>query len=732
MTATIKPSGTHHKITSKFYWRILSKLCAVLSALAFISLLTNTYYTKQAIIKNRSDLLITQTSQVKDAISEKISIFQDLANDSAQHISEHSLSYQDAINYVKKTFEENKTFFSLLVAYTPESQPHISPLHAPYFERLYGVDKQHTFKNYTQNPDYTWYTRPLIEGAIWTEPYYDQESQALIVSYSTPIYRNKEDYTKKTNPIGVVPTDVGLDYLTNSIKKIQLGKTGYAMLFSEKGQLLAHPVEEFVTGRTTLKELSQQPQMSYLKEIDQCSASTTLPKTLFKINQPDNGIKYAICQKIPETGWLLVSIYSEEENIALNQPHTENNTNNAKKTFLLLSATLLVFSLSILSLISRQGIQTSTIYSAAFIVATINVWWAEFQYHDTSLPNATAIINKTDLQTFIRHYQSASDDKKFQTLLFVPTGVHIQSIEFRSASNVFITGYVWQKYNRKDIHEQGKDESTYTTDNNKKSNEKIVPGVVFPEAVSVNFNKVYQQKQQDDQVTFGWYFESELRQPFDYTKYPFDIQHFWLRMWHKEFYKNIILIPDTEGYGLLSPQKRPGVANDILLSGWNLMSSQFNFIPHSYNENFGIKSYEGLVDFPELYYDVILQRQFLTPFITQLLPIVVISFLLFASVATIHKSDVNEVRNSVGALLFIILLSHFSLREDLDLNGVVYLEYYYFVLYGLISILLYLNHSYFVTAKTPEEQKKLHKRFVIFFWPGYTGLIFITSLLTFI
>lgn len=56
------------------------------------------------------------------------------------------------------------------------------------------------------------------------------------------------------------------------------------------------------------------------------------------------------------------------------------------------------------------------------------------------------------------------------------------------------------------------------------------------------------RKEQGNEIVFGWYVNTSLRQTFDYSHYPFDRQDIWLRLWHLNFDRNVILVPDLKAY----------------------------------------------------------------------------------------------------------------------------------------------------------------------------------------
>jgi len=89
-------------------------------------------------------------------------------------------------------------------------------------------------------------TRPWFEEAkakgdlIWTKPYVDAASGALVVSVAKPIYNG-------SSFVGVISLDISLAKLQELVGAIQIGTTGTGALVSANGVTFAHSTIEFGT-----------------------------------------------------------------------------------------------------------------------------------------------------------------------------------------------------------------------------------------------------------------------------------------------------------------------------------------------------------------------------------------------------------------------------------------------------------------------------------------------------
>lgn len=328
---------------------------------------------------------------------------------------------------------------------------------------------------------------------------------------------------------------------------------------------------------------------------------------------------------------------------------------------------------------------TSWTLTVTFIVGTILLYWITMHY--TSNQDLDIFISDKDaLKGFQNHQQHLAEQSKSPAPIFIKTGIFIQSLQFNTANDVVITCYVWQKY-----------------EHNKHDTAKIGVGFVFPEATEINIQQAY-VKTYEDFTVYGWDVETTIRETFIYKNYPFDVQNIWVRMWHKNFRDNIILVPDFDAYKSIEAAKKMGIEKNIVLNGWEITETFFAYKNHEYNTNFGMRGYAGAEGSPELYYCIIVQRYFLTAFISELLPILTVLFILFICAGIAHdeaqddffKFNIMELLSLVAAMLFVIILLQIDLRRKFSSSEILYIEYFYFMLYFVIFGILFnyilLNH----------------------------------------
>ncbi|WP_218143930.1 hypothetical protein [Nitrosomonas marina] len=369
----------------------------------------------------------------------------------------------------------------------------------------------------------------------------------------------------------------------------------------------------------------------------------------------------------------------------------------------------------------------SAVISVALLML-LSYQWIRMNTYEVA---RTELVNETMTNAYLqknwegvhREYGYAS-----QPTLKIKTGVYIQSLKFSNASDVELSGYIWQRY-QDGVHDAIKPSQSEA-------------GFVLPEQVNsgdtVAPQEAYRLRASGEEV-IGWYFESIIRQPFEYRLYPFDHKTVWLRMWHYDFSKNIVLVPDFDAYQSTAPGNVFGIEKNIVLGTWNRESTYFDYKHSSYDTDFGIANYIGQKNFPELHFNIVVKRKFENAFIIYLLPIVLVATLLFAALLTVSKQP--ELINKHGfntsgfigacsALFFVVMLAHIQLREQFSGSGIVYMEYFYILMY--VFLVAAVVNTYIFSMGIARWLTFIHFRDNLIpklaYWPStLTAIILITE-----
>ena len=626
-------------------------------------------------------------------------------------------------------FDANRDSLHLLevgVAWEPEYSPNSKrpdKLYGPHYgiknriPQLFQIEESYE-KDYRES---NWYKTSKSEGR-WVEPYFGDATQQITAGYAAPFRAPSGE-----NKIGGV-VRINFDLLkikelvdqaiTPSNDQVEL-ETGYAMLLSEGNRIISHPVENYA-GKN-ISELSQDDGiLSAINELIKESQGEPLEK---EITDARTGASYWIFEEhIQAADWTVAVVLNLEES------QETGNTIAFYQRLIVVVTVLLICSLLVILLKAYQGTEKSFWYlsasvSVVFSAGIVSIWILAVTGNDRDSEGGVRVFDAASAEAAIRHQLENVDQKDGSLTKPIPTGVFVQSLRFTGANSIVLTGYIWQK-------------------SSSKSDFDILPGVIFPEAEEVNLEPAssYSRSSEDGGVK-GWYFETSLRQRFNYAKYPFDREDAWIRLWPASFDQKFVLVPDFEAYTNINPKFKPGLENEkeFVIEGWKIQDSYFSYRLNEYNVDFGDPvSAPGRS--PELYFNIGLQRSFIDPFVADMTPLLVVAFLVFAvlMISTKHEGKIellgfstSAVLGYCAALFFVLIVSHVHLRETLASQGIIYMDYFYFVMY--FAILGVSTNS--LLFSTSHSSRLIHYRDNLIikqlYWPILNGSLFTITLLVF-
>jgi hypothetical protein len=362
----------------------------------------------------------------------------------------------------------------------------------------------------------------------------------------------------------------------------------------------------------------------------------------------------------------------------------------------------------------------SALISLAFLIVLCGIWVGVYTAPPAPNPADTVVTTPDEATRYLEALVPAPKPGE-EPLVFIPTGMYIESVKFTGPYNMLVSGYVWQRY-ANDLPLKGLDK-----------------GFVLPEAEYVRSSEVYRTQQGNEEL-IGWSFQATLREQFDYDRYPLDRNQIWLQLWHKDFERNVYLAPDLWAYTSLDPDTLPGLDSDIVLENWDIQQSFFSYRANRYNANFGIQGYVADIEQPELYYNISIKRDLLSALISRLIVPVVILIQLFVIVMVIGRDNKRlelfgvrpgAVIFTCAAFFFAVLVAQNSLRTELEAQSFVYLESLYLLTY--VVILAVAINSVLLAA---HPDLKLFREYdnmwaEISYWPSILLAMIVITLLTF-
>ncbi|MFK5969512.1 MAG: cache domain-containing protein [Candidatus Marithrix sp.] len=586
--------------------------------------------------RNHAQQETIQAAQQIDRILSKLSA---VAHAIANDISSGQLRKENILQRLKTDLKASSNMFGIGVVFAPY-------VNSPQKRKL---------SPYYVNKDGKW------------EP-----KQDLVQVFTVPI--TYFDATKQVEiSIGAVFVDYLLSNVRSLMNSLELGRTGYGFILSEKGVFIAHPIEEYVKNNQTVFNLADLHHDNILRRLAE-KAIDGASGAVDYIDQETGQSAWIFYQFVPSTNWSIGVVFFKEI----------LETSSLRKQLIWICIATVIFLSLLAALISRidkgdrRGFWEYIVAFSIIIMGGIGFLWylAQTAPFD-EIADSTTIVDKVGLERFLNIQTKQMSSKK--PIYYVPTGIFIESMKFSGVNNIHLSGYVWQKY----------DDSIPDT---------ITRGFALPQAGYTDITKSYQLEENGVEV-IGWHFQIVMRHEFYYAKYPFDKRHIGIRIAHRDFDQNVILVPDLEAYGVMNPAAKPGVKKELVLSGWSVLKSFFNYRINYENTNFGISEYMGMGDtnFPHLHINVLLRREFIGQFISSVLPLIIISTILFALQMWLGKTT-TFVRSLIG-LFFGILLAHIRLRGTIKTPEIIYLEFFYLILYCsfLITTFSFFLFRYRVT-----------------------------------
>ena len=149
-----------------------------------------------------------------------------------------------------------------------------------------------------------WYRGPMdAREPRWSEPYLDEGGGGtLMVTYAVPL---RQSGTQTF--FGVVTADLQLDWMRNFIGEVRMGQTGYALMLSRTGRVIAHPdptMLEQTAARTEEARQRLAPLLGRMQAAEQGFSPIDI-----------DGRRYRVVFRPVSvaTGWSLAALYPEDE-----------------------------------------------------------------------------------------------------------------------------------------------------------------------------------------------------------------------------------------------------------------------------------------------------------------------------------------------------------------------------------------------------------------------------------
>ena len=699
----------------------LSMLVAVcLASLVLAGAFTYRYraYERSVTDSSRAELtaLTSKAAAAIDAIARETTV---TAEALAADLTSGDLKKDALVGRIKDATVQHAHFYGVCVSYVPFAFDPKRRLYSAYYAKPAGrleYVQADTIYDYTQ-PSHEWFTPVIEHGPRWTQPYFDEAGATRMVTYATPFYA-VDPSTKARTPVGVVSIDVSMDEIRRIIESLDLGPSGFGALVSEQGVYLYHPNPEFVQARTTLQDVARDQgdaDRLVLAEKARRRESGILPH-----RSTTTGLaSWMAYAPIASTGWSLQNTFILDD--------LPLDLDRQRHQLILVVVSVLAFAVSLAALLAGAVTGktanlwvTSSITAVLIAVAIGVVWKLSLAYDPHSKGEGVRISDKATLNSVMGAYARASAERHTEPPAYVPTGVFIESASFSTPNDLSVTGYLWHKYALG-------------------AQDGLSRGFTIADATDLNITEAFRTKEQGAEIV-RWYFRGTVRQALDRSRYPLEQEKISLRILHKDLNHNVVLVPDLGAYTFVNASQRPGLDRDLVFPGWKITHSFFELRNRRYDTNFGIERSLSKEAFPSLYFNVVIARNFVDAFISNLTALIIVSILLFTLLMLTVRDErlvgymqagSGRILNICAAMFFVIAFSHIDIRRKIGAEEIFYLEYFYLVIYLAILWVSVNSVLFSMGARIRLIQYRDNLISKVAFWPFLLMLLFAISLYTF-
>ena len=593
---------------------------------------------------------------------------------------------------------------------------------AQVYERRDG--KIRTARNETTSAimDSDWYKSALSGRSGWAEPVFNEASKQYEAVYLLPVHRLAPDSELTGVAFAVMP----LDWITSRMDALRLNKKDFAVIASKKGTVLYHPVKDLVFNRSNIFDLldvNKAGSKAYERQKSMIQKAVNGERGEGYNTSRAGQTFWYIYRPIPSTGWAIL-VYFMKDAIPLNGKEIRREEVGIALALILFFVSIAALSLKVYDpkeLNPHKLWRISVIFSVLAILTAVYTWGLTLSIPiDEYKQNKMVVDDQISMNKF---YVTAAKSIKMnydKEPVFIPTGIYLQSIEFASSSNIAISGYVWQRYPKKGFAG-------------------IDRGFTFPDAKSSTITEAYRVSS-DKEETIGWYFEAVIRPTLDYSKYPFDRPNVSISIGKKDLSPTVILVPDLDGYKGTGSMTSLGIRQRISVPGYSILGTFFNYELRMNNATFGIAANKGEGRTPELFYTILVKRNFITPVVSKFFPILIVVSMLFIVIMS-FSSDVAKQKNFgltgfavVGLIVsffFSTLLTQIDLRQQFSADGIIFIENFNFITY-LVLLLSAVQAFLFAAEKKIKFIQYEHCLIPkLLYWPIFTGLVLLVSLIYF-
>lgn len=140
---------------------------------------------------------------------------------------------------------------------------------------------------------YEWYSCIAENATVYSEPYVSYLNEVPVISLACPVYNDDPSPTL----LGIAGVDVKLSKVAEVMSAHKIGRTGYSILLSQKGEIAYAPKEDMILK--TLEEINADT-----KAVDAVAKQSVITTKL----KFDGGSKYGHFMNVGTSGYMVLSM----------------------------------------------------------------------------------------------------------------------------------------------------------------------------------------------------------------------------------------------------------------------------------------------------------------------------------------------------------------------------------------------------------------------------------------
>ncbi|MCL5876022.1 MAG: Cache 3/Cache 2 fusion domain-containing protein [Candidatus Dependentiae bacterium] len=639
------------------------------------------------------------------------------------------------VHTLKETIEKNGIDHTTINTYLKTKPVSVTglgliitdPWYAPYY--VEEEDKQIMQELPQTVMQEQWYHQAIVTDKEFSGLFFDEKTNQPIFYTATPV---REQQNQKL--IGIAFATLSMAHIRHILSTLYTDSSGYRFLLDQNGTILTHPESTWVRTKKNIADLAKQITEPSLVTMAEKAQKTGSSFTTYH-NEMTGDTSWLFLNKIPATNWILAGVVDKRE-LPFSGDFLRHHLLLIITSFIFV---LLCLLLSLPPLYKHPHHIVLWIISGAasllFLLGIVSAWILSMQFprvdkHDLIIENKSGLY--TLLQQFDTVYHPTSknpSEKKdsdlnrfltyrYKNKNYVPTGIIINDMQFVGHDQLEFVGFIWQRY-FDGVHDG------------------VDRGFILPQAThKTTITEISRTKREKAEIVI-WQVQAQINQNLHYKAFPFDIKNIKIQVTHKDFEKNILLVPDLDAYKIINPATLPGIGQDTELVGWYLLKSYFDYEIEHYLTNFGLYSYGpfgvydevSLEQMPELRLNIVAQRHLLDTILTDLLALCVIAVILFVLLLTYFSEKKFEyILETCAAAFFSSVFAQIQFRSKIASHEFVYFEIFYFTLYLAILLILVTTLIHMFKMNVPFIRYDRNIVTKLLYWPFILGTVWAVTM----